>query len=232
MTRIVLIHGAWSSGATWGAIPDLLRAQGHEVTAPDMPVETAGSPARLDDWARTTVASLGDGPPALLVGHSLGGMAIAAAAEAAPDRVARLAFLCAFLPRSGDCAIDLLGRQPETIRPAVRRGSRAGTTELDLGLALPFIAQDAPTRARAGLAATLRPQANAVQTDPVSLSPAGFGRVARAYLLCSQDRTILPDLQRAMVADSPCDPVIALETGHFPQLTAPETLAAAIGTLA
>jgi len=232
MTRILLIHGAWCSGATWGAIPDLLRAQGHDVATPDMPTEVAGVSARLGDWSKAIVAALGEGPPALLVGHSLGGMAIAAAAEAAPDRIARLVFLCAFLPRSGESAIDLLGRQPETIRPAVRRGSRPGTTELDLGLALPFIAADATAMARPVLAGSLRPQANAVQTDPVALTPARFGRVPRAYLLCSQDRTILPDLQRAMIAASPCDPVLPLDTGHFPQLTAPDLLAATLGRLA
>lgn len=232
MSRILLIHGAWCSGATWGAVTDLLRAQGHDVAAPDMPVMAGDRPAGLGDWRDAILAALDGGPPALLVGHSLAGMAISAAAEAAPDRIARLAYLCAFLPRDGDSALDLLKRQPETIRSAVRRGALPGTTELDLALALPIVAQDAPESAAPALGPTLRPQANPVQTDAVRLGPDRFGRVPRAYLLCGRDRTILPDLQRAMIAASPCDPVLALDTGHFPQLTAPDLLAATLGRLA
>lgn len=232
MSRILLVHGAWCSGATWGTVPDLLRAQGHDVATPDMPLLAGDRPAGLADWAGAILAALGDGPPALLVGHSLAGMAISAAAEAAPDRIARLAYLCAFLPRDGESALDCLVRQPETIRPAVRRGSLPGTTDLDLALALPVVAQDDPAAAAPVLGHTLRAQANAVQTDPVHLSPARFDRVPRAYLLCARDRTILPDLQRQMIAASPCDPVVALDAGHFPQLTVPRDLAAAIGALA
>ncbi|WP_126979342.1 alpha/beta fold hydrolase [Frigidibacter oleivorans] len=232
---VVLVHGAWCTAAAWGEVPVLLRALGHPVEVPDLPGRggdaTPLAEVTLDLAAGRVAALLRQGPPALLVGHSLGGMVIAAAAERAPEHVHRLAFLCAFLPRDGDSVASLMVRQPDTIRPAIRRDA-PGSTRLDPGQALPLLAQDADAAAQRVLAAGLVAESNRLQTDPARLTPAGFGRLPRAYLLCEADRTITPDLQRDMLAASPCDPVLTLPADHFPQLSMPDRLARHLADLA
>lgn len=234
--RILLVHGAWSRGSTWGEVPARLAALGHHVTAPDLPGHGSdpADPSRvtLADYAFRLADILRSGPPALLVGHSMGGMAISAAAELAPDQVTRLVYICAFLPRDGESLLDLMKRQPDTIRPAVRPGPRPGTTVLGAATALPLLAQDAPPPAQAALAAALGLQPNRPQTDRIHLTPGNFGRLPRAYILCEDDRTVTPQLQRDMIAASPCEPVFSLPTGHFPQLSDPDRLARLLADLA
>ncbi|MDV7144408.1 alpha/beta hydrolase [Tropicimonas sp. TH_r6] len=230
--RIILVHGAWGQAAGWGVVPELLSAAGHEVEAVDLPGHgadpTPPGAVTLGLYAEALATRLRSGPKAVLVGHSMGGMAISAAAELAPESIARLVYVAAFLPRDGDSLLSLKRREPETIGPAVRRGAERGTTELDPELARQVLFQDlGPAQQEAALA-LIGPQANAAQTEPVRLSTARFGRIGRDYILCRADRTVTPELQRLMSTETPCRRVVELESGHFPQLSMPEQLAAEI----
>ena len=44
----------------------------------------------------------------ILVGHSMGGVAITAAAERAPEKIAAIVYLTAFMPQSGVPAISYI----------------------------------------------------------------------------------------------------------------------------
>ena len=63
----------------------------------------------LDAYARRICEVLAQGPPALLAGQSMGGMAITQAAARCPQRVAALAYVAAFLPRDRQSLLDLAG---------------------------------------------------------------------------------------------------------------------------
>lgn len=233
--RILLVHGAWGRADSWRGVARLLRQQGHDVSAFDLPGH-GGDPARpekigMADYAARIVEELEEGPPALLVGHSMGGMAISAAAELAPKRIRKLAYLCAFLPRDGDSLLGLIKRQGKGgIQDAVRPGPALGTTVLDPDMAVEYLCQDASKGARAQVKEGLCPQSNAAQTDRLTLSDR-FATLPRAYIVCEDDRTITPELQRAMLDDSPCAQVFSLPTGHLPQITAPAEVAALLATL-
>ena len=84
VARFVLVHGAWLGGWCWRPLAHELEARGHEVAAPDLPCEEVG--LTFDDYAARVPG--GD----VVVGHSLGGLAIARVA--APVRV----WLAALLP--------------------------------------------------------------------------------------------------------------------------------------
>ena len=66
-----LLHGAWHDGSCWHAVAGELRARGHAVVAPDLPLHDpeAGYAARLAP--AVALVSGVDGPVAI-VGHSLG----------------------------------------------------------------------------------------------------------------------------------------------------------------
>jgi pimeloyl-ACP methyl ester carboxylesterase len=114
MSTFILVHGAWQSIGTWDRLSPLLQKLGHKVITPilrglgtDQDRLTADITLHqhIDDVA-TELASLPDA--AVLVGHSYAGMVISGAAEAHPDKVKRLAYLDAFIPEDGQCALDLL----------------------------------------------------------------------------------------------------------------------------
>ena len=105
MARIVLVHGAFGRAATWDRVAPGLRAAGHLVEAIDLPGQgddpTPVEEATLDRYAQRVCEALAEGPPAVLVGHSMGGMVITQAAARCPQHIERLVYVAAFLPWDG-----------------------------------------------------------------------------------------------------------------------------------
>ena len=107
----VLIHGAYHGGWCWRHVTPLLAQAGHAVRAPDLPGHGAGEEKRevtLDDYVAAVCAEVRQSePPVVLVGHSMAGVVIAAAAERLPERIQRLVFVTAYLPADGQSLADL-----------------------------------------------------------------------------------------------------------------------------
>ena len=164
----------------------------------------------------------------MLVGHSLAGVAIAAAAELVPERVALLVYLAAFLPRDGDSIASI------SASPASRQdtGPSANVKKAD-GLSFAVRPEALGRVLYTGCSAEdvayalarVRPQAYSVQRAAVALTAERYGRVKRAYVECLDDRAVSLGLQRDMVAKSPCAEVVSLKTGHSPFFSAPDLLA-------
>ena len=111
MARIVLVHGAFGRAACWDRVAPGLRAAGHTVQAIDLPGQgddpTPVEQVTLDRYAERVCEALAEGPPAVLVGHSMGGMVITQAAARCPSLVSRLVYVTAFLPWDGMSLIDM-----------------------------------------------------------------------------------------------------------------------------
>lgn len=85
---------------------------------------------------------------------------------------------------------------------------------------------DAP--ARVTLQGSYRPEPDAPLATPVTLTAGAFGTVRRGYLRTAQDRVVSPSLQAAMIAATPMQRDVTLDTSHVPLLSAPDQLAAAL----
>ncbi|HTU85825.1 MAG TPA: alpha/beta fold hydrolase [Solirubrobacteraceae bacterium] len=240
MARIVLVHGAFGRAANWDRVIPGLRAAGHDVEAIDLPGQgedpTPVAEVTLDRYASRVCGVLADGPPAVLVGHSMGGMVITQAAARCPAGVDRLVYVAAFLPADGESLIDLTQR-PEGAGDAVQSGL---VVDGD-----PPVATMPPDAAREGLmhccddeaaawAQSLRgSQPVAPFTHSVALSgDEAFDTLPRAYVTCLQDRAIRPALQRLMFERAGCDPVIEIDTDHCVWASRPDELVAALNRLA
>jgi pimeloyl-ACP methyl ester carboxylesterase len=238
LASIVLIHGGWHGAWCWARVVPLLEKRGHRVLAPDLPGHGAdpASPTsgNLALYAERVLAVLDtlDGPPPILVGHSLAGLVISLVAEARPERIARLVYLTAFLPRNGDSLVRIATADPgnpmngATVRTADGKGITVredmlrilfygDCSDADLDLVRPRLVAE-PYAALFGT---------------VSLTAENFGRVPRAYIHCARDVALPLFLQQMMVAATPCDPVLTLNTGHSPFLSAPADLAEALAAL-
>ena len=119
MSTFILVHGAWHGGWCWRHIAPLLRARGHEVHAPDLPGHgddpAPASAQTLDSYAAADRRPCLDScsGEVVLVGHSLGGLVISAVAEAQPERLRRLVYVTAFLPRDGDSLVRICSVDPD-----------------------------------------------------------------------------------------------------------------------
>ncbi len=237
MGAFVLVHGSWHGGWCWAEVAPLLEAAGHRVLAPDLRGLGAETIPAAEVTLQTWVDQIGDllrgqPEPVVLVGHSRAGIVVSEVAEAMPDAVAALVYLCAFLPQDGESLIQLAqsDRQGQ-ILPHVAVDEERGCHTLDQDAARDLLYGQSPVAAAERAVARLRPEPNAPTFTPVRLTEERFGRVPRFYIRCANDRVISPELQDRMAAASPCRRVFTLAADHSPWLSAPGELADLLATI-
>lgn len=228
----VLVHGAWMGAAGWDPVADRLRAEGAEVSVPELPAH-GDDPAPPGDASLTgyvdRVASAIDAAtsPVILVGHSMAGVVISAAADARPEDLAALVYVAAYVPRDGESLLDLAMSDGD---------SEVGDNLLDNGdgtvgirpQAFPdLFCADCDPDARAALVAGYRDEPVAPLATPVALGGASHA-VPRTYVRTSRDRVVSPTLQARMIAATPMDRELTIATSHAAMLAAPDALAAAL----
>jgi pimeloyl-ACP methyl ester carboxylesterase len=236
--RFVLVHGAWHGGWCWEPVIAELEAAGHSVQAPDLPGSgedpTALEDVTLDAYARRICEVLGaEEEPAVLVGHSMGGIAVTQAAERCPERIASLVYVAAFLPGDGQTLVDLAGLPEgagDKVQPnMVVAGEPAAITLSDEAAREAFYGL-CDKEQTAWALERLRPQALAPFVTPVTLDGASAG-LSRAYVLCTEDQAIPAPLQRRMSSERATGPVVELETDHSPFLSRTSELVALLERL-
>jgi pimeloyl-ACP methyl ester carboxylesterase len=110
-STVVLVHGGWHGSWCWAEVVPLLEQRGVLVRTIDLPSIDADPNDRsaLSGDAAAVAALLDDlHEPALLCGHSYGGMVVTQAAAGRTD-VARLVYLCAFMPDAGESLLSIIG---------------------------------------------------------------------------------------------------------------------------
>ena len=102
----VIVHGAWGGGWSWKEVDHLLTADGHTVYRPTLTgqgerVHLASPSVGLDTHIAdiVNVIKFENLHDIVLVGHSYAGMVITGVAQQVPDRISRLIYLDALLPR-------------------------------------------------------------------------------------------------------------------------------------
>lgn len=223
----VLVHGGFHGGWCWERVVPLLEGAGHVAVAPDLPgMGTDTTPhdqVTLESTAAYVIRVVeAQQHPVILAGHSMGGMVISEVAERIPDRIVGLIYVSAVLMAVGEDAgnqASLAGQH--NLTPTDDGNSvdcdRNGAADRFYNTTDPAIARAAVER--------LAPQPIATMTAPLTATAAGFGRLPRAFVECTEDRAIPLAHQRAMQAALPCDPVFTFETDHSPFLSSPERLA-------
>jgi len=230
MTTFCLIHGAWHGAWCWQRVTPLLEHRGIRVIAPDLPGMgedgTALSGITLDLWARFVANLVEQQPePVVLVGHSRGGIVISQASEHVPERLRALVYLTAFLVPDGASLWSTMQQVPrDPLRPPdlVLSDDRTHSTLMPAAIRDTFYNTTSEEWA-ARAASLVGPEPMQPWLTPLRLSREGFGRVPRAYIECLRDRAIPLELQRLMVAATPCR-VTGLNTDHSPFFSAPEAL--------
>jgi pimeloyl-ACP methyl ester carboxylesterase len=237
LRAIVLVPGAWHGAWCWYRLEPLLRARGQRVLLPELlgtaTDETAPHSIKLDTWARQVGELLAaETLPSLLVGHSRAGAILSRVAELAPEKVSRLVYLSAYLLPPGGSVAEAARADAGSLIAANMVPAEPGVTctiPPDIARQAFYGGCDAQTTEFA--LSRLRPEPLRPLVTPLRVSAQRFGRVPRAYVECTRDRTISLESQRQMQAHWPCDPVLTLDCGHSPFLTHAETLAEWLGRL-
>src|SRR5260370_16464123 len=153
MFNFVLTHGSWHTGAHWTPVVRHLHQAGHQAFAPTVLGHGEGVEKRVnhvqqvDDLVNQLIQrNLHD---IVLVGHSYAGTLTARLAEEIPDRIRRLVFWNAFVPRRGNCFLDEMPPHYRTLFVELAAASSDGTVMLPYPICRQAFIHDAhPTLAK------------------------------------------------------------------------------------
>lgn len=208
---IVLVHGAWADGSSWGPVIAPLQRQGLAVRAAPLPLTTlADDVAALD-----RVLERIDGP-VVLAGHAYAGAVIGSARA---EKVRSLVFVAALAPDEGETVLDVFGRAaPHPQAPRLAPDPHGAIWLPDDAFPAAF-AQHAPAESAAVLAAVQRPIHLPCITTPVG-RPLWRDRPSW-FLLAEEDRMIAAETQRFMALRMGAT-LCSAPVDHAPMVSAPE----------
>ena len=161
---IALVHGAFEDSHVWQAVEAKLKADGYPVLAIELPGRPgAPMPAAdvsLDLYRDTVLRALATtASPAVLVGHSFGGITISAVAEAAPLKVKTLVYVAAYLPRDGESLVSMAQHDLDAkIGPHLQIKKERGIAIVDYAARADLFANDPKAGHMLGEGAALFPR--------------------------------------------------------------------------
>jgi pimeloyl-ACP methyl ester carboxylesterase len=223
MATFVVAHGAWSGGWAWKKIRPLLRAAGHEIftpsytglgershlASPDITLET-----HIQDVAN--VLFYEDLTDVILIGHSYGGMVATGVADRVSERIRKVIYLDAFVPRDGQALRNLV---------AGSRVSQVAAETADNWLVEPSIPPpDTSPEDLEWVTPRRVPHPRKTFEEPVSLSGA-IDRLPRAYVYCLKAQP--SDNFRRFAERAQSEPgwqYEEIDASHNPHITAPHAL--------
>jgi pimeloyl-ACP methyl ester carboxylesterase len=212
VTTFCLVHGAWHDAACWDPVIDPLRAGGHDVVAPDLPLhDPAATFEERIEPALEAIEGLAD--PVIAVGHSMG--AAYAPAIAARRAGSPLVYLC---PGLGPL------REGFPWPPARADGTCEWHRDAAIQALYPRLAPEAARR----LADRLRPMAPAAGGYPRSRPR----QPPTAVVIGLDDELFDPSSERAAAREKLGLDPIEIPGGHFPMVEDPDAVAALLDRVA
>ncbi|MFD6336155.1 MULTISPECIES: alpha/beta fold hydrolase [unclassified Streptomyces] len=187
--NIVLVHGGFVDGSGWQGVYDHLTADGYRVAVVQNPTLSLAG-----DVAATRQVLDGLDGPAVLVGHSYGGVVITEAGH--HPAVAALAYIAAFAPDKGESVSSLIADPAPGAPVPPILPPEDGFLFLERDKFAASFAADVPQKAAAFMADSQVPWGVDALEGAVS-EPAWQTRPSW-YLVATDDRMIPPPAQRAM----------------------------------
>ena len=218
MNNVVLVHGGFVDGAGWEGVYKILKGDGYKVSIVQNPTIS------LDDDVAVTkrVLAAQDGP-AILVGHSYGGVVIT---EAGNDpKVIGLVYITAFAPDAGESVATLSKNPPPGAPVPPILPQQDGYLFLDRAKFAASFAADVDAEKAAFMADSQVPWGVAALSGKIS-EPAWKAKPSW-YLIATDDKMIPPDAQRAM-SKRAGSTVVEVKGSHAIYVSQPSAVAALI----
>ena len=210
---VVLVHGAWADGSSWGRVVTGLQQAGINVTAAPIPLTT------FDDDVNAVMRTIDrtEGP-VVLAGHAYAGGVIGATSH---PRLKALVYVVALAPDEGETIADVFYRDPPHPQAPELKPDGDGLIWLPENAFATAFAQHATPEEQALLAAVQRPIAAPCIQQAVPRP--GWKDLPSWYLVADEDRMINPATQRFM-ADRMRARTRTGPFDHAPLITIPQAV--------
>ena len=196
--NVVLVHGGFVDGSGWEGVHKILRKEGFNVSIVQNPTISVA-----DDVAATKLVLAAQDRPAILVGHSYGGVVIT---EAGNDpNVAALVYIAAFAPDKGESVSALIKNPPPGAPVPPILPPQNGFLFLDKAKFQASFAADVDAEKAAFMADSQVPWGVGALGGEIS-EPA-WKTKPTYYLVATEDKMIPPAAQRFMSKRADADAV-------------------------
>ena len=237
----ILVHGAWC----WYKVVPLMEKNAYKVIAIDLPghgrdttnSESVTFKMYVEKVKQVATNSKGQ---VILVGHSMAGTVISQAAEdLGKDKVYKLIYLDAFLPKNGESVSKLfallsqtLPKETDTTKITFRKGiindSNGKTRTFKPDVADIIFYHDCDPKDKEIAHKNLCKQAIEPFAATVTVTDSVFGQIPKYYILCTESKDIDKSLLPTRVN---CEKLIKIPTSHSPFFSNPKELANIFMTL-
>lgn len=213
--NVVLVHGAFADETSWDAVATVLKARGFAVTQVANPLTSLA-----DDVAATRAALDAQDGPAILVGHSWGGVVIGEAG--AHDKVAALVYVSAFGPDRGESLTALLsgGEPSEGVKQIMPNAT--GGLIFNPETFPTYFAPDVPAEVAQEMAKRQLPS-NPANFDAVT-EVAAWHDLPVHYIVTAEDQVLPAEAQRFFAGRMSAE-VTEIAASHAGLVSQPEAVA-------
>jgi pimeloyl-ACP methyl ester carboxylesterase len=219
MTDILLIAGLWLDGSAWDGVAPTLEALGHRPVPLTLPGQGDGSTsATLDDQVAAVLAAVDASPEKpMVVGHSAACTLAWLAADARPEKVARVALVGGFPTADGAPYADFF-EPADGVMPFPGWGPFEGPDSADLDEEARRAFATAAIPAPVGVTKGVVHLTDERRFDvPVVLVCPEFSPAQAQEWISAGD---VPELARVKHLD-----YVGIDSGHWPMVSKPVELA-------
>lgn len=223
----VLVHGAWTDESAWGFVRNEL-AKSANVVVVNLPAHgadnTYGPGIGLADYVKEVSLAVNKAKgKVILVGHSMAGVVISQIAENMPDKIDKLIYVAAYLPKSGDDVTSItnkfLNNKPIE---AFEFNKDYSLVSIKKDVLANVVCADCPDFMKEVLVKYHRAEAVKGLNDKVKLSNK-FVTVPKFYISTTEDNAVPYALQQQMIKnDGSIKKVFEMQTSHLPFVVKPQ----------
>ena len=223
MAAFCLIHGSTQSPRGWDLLVAELQRHGHQVLLADLPAGVTQLPAHA--FCDAILASCASADDVILVAHSMSGLFLPLVAQS--PRVRKVVYEAAMIPPLGISPMQMVRSNPSMFNPEwVGKDPTR-----DARVAREFLFHDCSPQVAEWALSTLRLMIPMrVLNEPIPIQE--LSPKPSAYIVCRDDRTILPDRSRCQARACLEVEPMELPGGHCPHVSRPAQLAELLDALA
>ncbi|MBD1998814.1 alpha/beta hydrolase [Leptolyngbya sp. FACHB-541] len=229
MSCFLLIHGNRHGKWAWDKVVGLLENRGHEAYAIDLPGHgddpTPRERINLQTYRNAVIQYVEEHNfnNLILVGHSAGGMVLAAVAKALCDRLSGMVFIAALVPEQGESQMDYvsLDQRDAYLKMAQNRSDYSIPISYEQARER-YFDEFSDTEAHLFFS-KLTPEPFGAMTSKVEDDELFQLQIPMLYILCRNDQALPIETCRACARKLKAT-IIELWSGHDVMLSHPEEL--------